>query len=246
MKIYGKINLRRWHAWVGIILSLPIFIVGITAVFIAHEGLLGLKKIPVKADWLPGYKAQSVRTEYKEIKCILITQTGLQYIGTKHGLFIFDQGKLNPVKELRGSDIKNIVKSPNGVFVAANNGAWFFEGHVWKEVFKDDVHNISVSQNGCIYLVTVQEGLQVSCDGGQSWVPETEIMPALHALTIPRTQQKIHFAKLMIDLHTGKALLGKTFIWLWIDIISCIILFLTVSGVYLWRKMERQKAELQG
>lgn len=249
MKTRYKINIQSWHIWSGIILSIPIFIVGVTAIFIAHEKALGLKKIPIHASWLPGYSTQSVKTECKEIKCVLTTQEGRQYVGTKYGLFVFDRETLYPIlypiEEIKGSDVKNIVECPNGVIVVTNKCVWFFDGTVWKKIFKGDVHNVSITRDGHVYLATAQSGLQVSLDGGRSWMPEEEITACLDSLPISGVEQKIDFNKLLVDLHTGRALFGKQFSWLWIDIIGFVFVFLTVSGVYLWWRVEKQKAEFQ-
>lgn len=243
MKTRCKINLQSWHIWSGIILSIPIFIVGVTAIFSAHEKALGLKKIAIHAGWLPGYSTQSVKTESKEIKCILTTREGRQYVGTKYGLFVFDQEKLYPIEEIKGTDVKNIVECPHGVLVVTNKDVWSFEGTTWEKIFKGDVHNVSVTRDGSIYLSTVYAGLQISHDGGRSWTLEWEIAACLNSLPISKVEQKISFNKLLVDLHTGRALLGKQYSWLWIDIIGFVIVFLTVSGVYLWWKQESQKAE---
>jgi hypothetical protein len=42
-----------------------------------------------------------------------------------------------------------------------------------------------------------------------------------------------------MDLHTGKALLGKHAEWLWIDLVGGALLFLSLTGVYLWWRGRR-------
>jgi hypothetical protein len=38
-------NARNWHNWISIILVLPILIVAITAIFIAHHKALGMEQL---------------------------------------------------------------------------------------------------------------------------------------------------------------------------------------------------------
>lgn len=41
---------RQIHLWSGVLLALPMFIVGVTAILIAHEKSLGIKDVPI--NWL--------------------------------------------------------------------------------------------------------------------------------------------------------------------------------------------------
>lgn len=79
-----KYNNRRWHSWISAILALPILIVGLTAIFIAHDKALGLKKMGVSAEWLPGYG--QTKSEHAELRATLPLADGGLWLAAKGGL----------------------------------------------------------------------------------------------------------------------------------------------------------------
>lgn len=57
----SKFNYRKWHAWLSFILSLPIFLVAVTSMLIAHSQALGFREIKIYPNWLPGHTAPNER-----------------------------------------------------------------------------------------------------------------------------------------------------------------------------------------
>lgn len=47
-------------------------------------------------------------------------------------------------------------------------------------------------------------------------------------------RERITLGKLMLDLHTGRAFLGKEAEWIWIDLLGLVWVFLGGTGLYLW------------
>lgn len=240
----------KWHRKLGVFFVAPILIVGFTAIFMVHGKTLGFKQIMVDASWLPGYGAEAMKMKQREIKSGLALPDGKRYVGTKLGLFEFQRGSLIPIREFQGMDIKNIARNKNDVFVATKQGVWasFNSGETWKKIYGNDVHGVSVAENGEISIVAHDEGLLVSLDQGKHWSKQTQLGELLAALPAPALKpEKISLAKLVGDLHTGKAFLGKSGEWLWADILGLLMIFFTVGGFYFWvwkkqRQMQPRKA----
>ena len=84
-----KMNLkaRDWHNWVSVILLLPMLLVGLTAVFLAHKKELGLNELDVTAyvSWLPGYGDGALARGAPEVRAFLLAPDGRTYVGTQRG-----------------------------------------------------------------------------------------------------------------------------------------------------------------
>ena len=59
-------NSRKWHAWLSFTLALPILLVAVTAILIAHSQKLGFRDIKVDPSWLPGYAMAQTEREQHE------------------------------------------------------------------------------------------------------------------------------------------------------------------------------------
>ncbi len=232
-----KINWRTWHAWLSVILSLPLFIVGATALFLAHGKTLGLNKIGIDALWLPGYAMTASKQEPVIIKA-LHAEEGVYYVGTRTGLFMLNAGRSEAVEALRGTDVRSIASATGKLVAGAKTGVWLKDGNEWRNIYSTEVFAAGIMPDGAIFASPVSGGLAVSRDGGSTWSNDAAIaalMPAAHGETLTMN-------KLIMDLHTGKAIMGRHWEWLWIDILGAIIIFLTLSGVYLWWQGQRRKA----
>ena len=230
-----KRTLRKWHKWAGVIIAIAFCIIGITTLFFAHGKELGFDDVFVNASWLPGYKTNSTKREEMEVKCCINTSEGEWLLGTKSGLFVISGGKATLVDQLQNMDVRNIIKNQNALFVATKQGVWMSRGNNWKRIYKGDAHGVTVGNNGEI-VVASKKGLRISNDNGKNWAKHAPLNDALSKFKRPNNAQKISLQKLMVDMHTGKAFIGKSLEWVWIDILGLTFIFLTGSGVYLWWK----------
>jgi hypothetical protein len=239
-----KLNARAWHIWVSIALALPILIVAITSVFIAHDRSLGLKEIPVNVAWLPGYGATDMTKEHMEVRSALVTRDGRTLVGTKTGLYAISDGQAVPVTGLEGIEVRDLAETPQGLFAVTKKGVWQDRGNGWEQVYPGDTWSINVSPSGEMALGVKEQGLVVSRDNGQSWEKAENVTLALAAIPAGASREKMTLGKLVMDLHTGQALLGKTWEWAWIDTVGGAMTLLTVTGVVLWRRSQQQKTSL--
>ncbi|PKO56370.1 MAG: hypothetical protein CVU25_10465, partial [Betaproteobacteria bacterium HGW-Betaproteobacteria-19] len=148
---------RKWHIWVSLILALPILIVALTAVFIAHDKALGLKEIPVAAGWLPGYGTEAAQKARLEPRASLISSAGEQYVGTNGGLYRIDQGRLVMVDAFAGVPVRALVEAPWGLVVATRNGLWVGRDGGWQRTHKGDAWNASLRAEGSLVVAAVKD-----------------------------------------------------------------------------------------
>jgi uncharacterized iron-regulated membrane protein len=238
-----KMNWRHWHAWLSVILSLPLFLVGVTAVLLAHHKALGLNAVDLNVGWLPGYR--SVRLSPPEIKASLLAVDGRHFLGTKAGLFVLERGQLTSVPAFRGIEVRSLAEHGSLLLVGGANGVWQHEAGAWRQLYPSTVHSVQISSGGIIQIATTAKGLLISHDGGQTWSPHRLSINALQQLPPEALKTNFALGKLVMDLHTGKALLGR-WEWLWIDALGALLVFLCLTGVYLWWKGQKRLAELGG
>lgn len=252
MKI--KFNTTAWHTWSGLILALPIFIVGITAIFIGHEKSLGTKEVMVNVSWLPAYSAEGKAYHYteelKDVKAFYQDASGKQYLGTKAGLMIFDGESVTHVEALQGKEIRSIAEKNGRLYVAGKYGLWINNANSeWAKVHDGDAHGVFPVSENEIALSLGKYGTVHSSDGGATWNKAKGLEAALAQVTpeqfvVKEETSAIPLKDLIMDMHTGKAFMGKNGMWIWIDVVGLAIVGLTGTGIVMWYLRRKKKAQL--
>ncbi|MBS4053076.1 MAG: PepSY domain-containing protein [Methylomonas sp.] len=235
-----KINWRHWHAWLSIVLSIPLFLVGVTAVLIAHNKTLGLKDMPL--NWLSDSPMRAA--ELPEIRASLSSRDGRRFLGGKSGLYVLQHDKIHAVAALAGSEVRSLSENQQLLVAAGSMGAWLLNGETWRAVYRKPVHQAHIGADNSIFLATVEHGLLVSRDLGASWQADQPSLAALQTLPPAAVRENYSFNKLVMDVHTGKAFMGKSWEWLWIDCLGLLLVFLALSGVYLWWQGQKRQTAL--
>jgi len=150
---------------------------------------------------------------------------------------------LQAVPALSGQEIRSLSANGSLLAAAGNRGAWLLYDGVWQQIHRRPAHQVQLAADGSIYLATLDNGLLTSRDRGATWAPLPQLEAALRA-SPPMPPEGYDFNKLVMDLHTGKAVFGKRFEWLWIDSLGLVMLFLSLSGVYLWWQGQKRQASL--
>ncbi len=224
------LNARQWHLWVGIILSLPMIIVGITAFFIAHEHDLGLDKVPVNATWLPGYQAEMKHGP--ELKSSFVSSTGERFLGAKYGVYQVQDGKATPVAGLEMAEVRGWLERDGVLYAAAKQGLYRREAGAWSQVLAMDVWTVTARVDGQLEAVG-KKMLWLSADG-KNWQEDASLKPLLKSMGQGGMKEAYTLKKLNMDLHTGKAFFGKEWEVIWIDVVGLSLAFLTLTGVWVW------------
>jgi len=236
---------RDWHNWMSVILAVPLLVIGLTSLFLAHKKELGLNDIDLTAAvaWLPGYRPATMKQAGPEVRASLAGADGREWIGTQNGLYVVADGRAQLVPELAGTQVRGLAQAPWGVVAATREGIWVERADGWRRAHKGDAWNASVRPDGSVAVAIKDMGLVTSRDG-ERWKPDPALAEALASL--PRAEvpgERVSLAKLMIDLHTGKAFLGKEAEWIWIDLFGAVWVFLGFTGLYMWWRMQTKRRD---
>jgi len=222
---------RKWHTWLGVVFAIPLFIVGVTTLFMAHEKSINLGKYWISTAFFPGYHGETMI--HNEIKSYFKDANGVEYFGYKMGLLTQKEGKITSVPFFDTHEVRGI-EMLNGHLLVGTRKALFIEQEgLFKEVLKKDIWDLSV-RDGVVSVVVNKDGLLSSHD-----------LKTWKSIEIPADTQKldrITLKKLNLDLHTGRALFGDRAMWIWEDILACCLLFFIATGIYLWYPKKRKKA----
>lgn len=239
-----NLKARDWHNWVSVILLLPMLIVGLSTLFLAHKKELGLEKIDLTpyVGWLPGYGAAKMHGSHTEIRSSLPLAAGGHLVGTQGGLFRVIDGRAEAVRELGGINVRDIAAAPWGIVVATKNGVWVESGKGWRKTVDSDAWNANALPDGSV-VVAIKEGGLLASHDGRIWEAVPGIAAALEALPGGEVRERITLGKLMTDLHTGKALFGKQMEWIWIYLLGVVWVFLGFTGLWLWWKSQTKRRD---
>ncbi|MEX2566818.1 MAG: PepSY domain-containing protein [Cyclobacteriaceae bacterium] len=249
-----KFNLRKqlfnWHMWAGIAFAIPVVLVSLTAIFIAHEKGLGTKKILVNAGWMPGYQTseQDLSHYLDDVKAF--AQKGdQQYFGTKVGVLQQKGDQLSVMSGTEGKEVRDLVFSEEALLVASKYGLYEISNSKSKELLKGDFHGITV--DGPKWVASLGKyGLMSSEDGGKTWEENMSFSKSISSASLASisTQldqsgqmEAVALEKLILDIHTGKAFFGEGAMWVWIDLIGISLLLMTVTGIWMWYKRKYGK-----
>ncbi|OHD88986.1 hypothetical protein [Sulfuricurvum sp. RIFCSPLOWO2_12_FULL_43_24] len=221
-----KRELRQWHIWLGVAFALPLLIVGLTTIFLAHGKALKLDEYAISSSYFPGYWSEKKKMQ-GELRVYFVAPNGAEYYGYKNGLIIQKEGKTQEVEEFAQDDIRSITLWNDQVVIGTKKGVFIENEGAYESILEADIWDV-MAQNDLLYAVS-KEGMMSYESEAQEWeevnLPERKACNDGDAVTLK---------KLNIDLHTGKALLGDKGMWIWEDILAISLLFFIFSGVFLW------------
>ena len=61
-------------------------------------------------------------------------------------------------------------------------------------------------------------------------------------VALPVEYKRYTLKNLIMDMHTGKAFLGKSAEWIWIDVLGIVLCLLSLTGVWVWWQGRRRAA----
>jgi len=233
---FPSFNPRVLHNWFSIALVLPLFIVGMSTFFMSHEKALGQYVI-------------AYTDEAAEIRDLLATADGRTFLATKAGAYqatsVQEQGKdkivFAPIEEL-SSEIRILEQLNDGrILAAGKHGLWLSEADgLWQQRYSGDVHGVQIEAQ-LWHVITKRKGVLMSRDQGLSWQKDSQIDQFLSSL---QGKRPLMLGDFMKDLHTGEALLGREYEWIWADILAFVLVLLSLTGVYMWWKSQKRKQAL--
>ncbi len=246
-----KVNLRKWHNWVGIVLSFPTFIVGLTAMFITFQGSYKGKSFEpqINVSWLPGYSSIPIEKDLirksKEIRASLTTEDSTRYIGTGIGIFAIRNDSIISFPKLFGYEVHCIQQTNSALWIGSKKGlyALTLSNGKLNHVFDKDIHHIEIKNDSSL-TVSDNKALYQTLDYGKTWKKDDKVYNLViseQQLTNFHTGKTIPLHKMIMDLHTGKAFFGKSFEGIWIFLVGLSIFLLSLTGVWMWAKRKFRK-----
>ncbi|MDP2371523.1 PepSY domain-containing protein [Rhodoferax sp.] len=230
-----KHSMRNWHTWGSVALGVPLLLVGLTNFFIAHQKSLGTKEIvlPIGGNAGPAVEIRASARIGNE-----------QWLGTMQGVFRIEDDTATPLQGSPSDEIRDLVSADGAVLLAGKRALWRYEGGRATQVYKADCWQIAVSPTG--YTAACKdEGLLTSTDG-MAWRALAVRFPSNSAHGANAKEAGIPLSKFIMDLHTGKLFFGKQYEWIWIDLLGLACVGLGLTGLVMWMRARRQRAQVQG
>lgn len=242
-----KTNWRKrffnWHLWSGLIFTIPILLVALTAILIAHEKKLGTKEIAISAGWLPGYSSEeNIKHYLDDVKDIEIVGNKTYY-ASKLGVVIVENQTISILKNTEGYEVRDLIFVGDSLWIASKEGLFVSTKNTAKFLKKGDFHGINLIDNK-LYALEGKHGFHISSDNGNTWInskiSETISKEKMQSFStsIEKSDylEKLTLEKLALDIHTGKAFFGNGSMWIWIDLIAISLLFMIFTGTWMWYK----------
>lgn len=235
-------NARRIHLWIGITLALPMALMAITGMLISMRSLANID-VPMR--WLSseGIPEHLPVTAYAE------TADGAVWIGNAQGLNRIKDQQVQAIEAFAGQEIVGLAAlavSPTPV-VATKMAVWSNTPEGWKSQLKGRVRQVSSLAGGQVLAIAggrgdMADGKPMFTADGSHWQPYQPILQAnsqLPALENPRVA--LHM--FLRELHSGAYWFGRGLgEMIWSNILGWILAGLSLTGLWMWWKVERQKA----
>ena len=247
-----KTNWRKlffnWHMWSGVIFTIPLLLVAVTAILIAHEKGLGTKEIAVNAGWLPGYGSEENIAHYLDDVKDVVIKNDSTYFASKLGVIINRNNKLSIVKGTEGNEVRDIHFQGDSLWIAGKKGLFLAIKESATIIKKGDFHGINLQGNQ-LFASEGKHGYHISTDFGRTW-KSTKISTTIGKENLDIFSKSIEkesfleslsLEKLALDIHTGEAFFGKNAMWIWIDLIAISLLFMIFTGIWMWYKRKYSK-----
>jgi hypothetical protein len=240
---------NNWHTWIGVTLSIPILIIGITAILLSHKDLMKGKK------YEKNEKTYLSMLNLSDVHSVVIDQDETIWFGTKKGLYASVNGKaslqsLNDSKEEEQPEIEHLALLHKRLFILTEDAVYRRSNNRIEKVKEGEFSDITEIGASDILLLGKNELLR-SHDYGDSWKEDEQLSDMAETLPFVKKvkkemkdgKEKKEFKKIVKDLHTGK-IFGKKYMWLWGDITGGACVFLVLTGLYMWVKKIRKKRAL--
>lgn len=219
-------------------------LVAITAILIEAPRSWRLGEISLPTRWVPGYAASNSARIFSQVKCGIVMDNGLTYVGTRKGLFEVRGDVAEAVDNLRGKDVFSLSLHAGRLLVGTRESAWLRETDGKWVMIADSRGAVSFASDGRIIFNRGLAGLHATADRGQTWLPLAAANAALIDAPYP---QRVTLSQLALDLHTGAALVGPRNMPAYVYVISAVLIVLALSGIlirptYLRFKRERRSS----
>lgn len=219
-------QIRAWHKWPGILFLFPAFLISITAILLALDSVLHMDRIKINVPTMSSGKYAE-----NEIKAMAVS-ANRQFAGSKNGLYILDAGEVKSVPELAGSDVRSLLLVNDTLYVASKQGLWQMVGNTINRLNDKDVFHVSRTLNNQLLISAGKKGVILLDRNGAEIRDNQMVKEIAEKLYGSKQRQPQTLHKLVMDLHTGEAIVGKTLMPFWIAFSGIQLLLLTLTGCW--------------
>ena len=219
-------QIRALHKWPGILFLFPAFLISITAILLALDGVLHMDRVKINVPTMSSGKYAE-----NEIKSMAVS-ADRQFAGSKNGLYILEAGEVKSVPELAGSDVRSLLLVNDTLYVASKQGLWQMVGNTIVRLNDKDVFHVSRTPNNQLLVSAGKSGVLLFDRNGAE-IGDNQLVKEFSAkLAGSKQKQPQTLHKLVMDLHTGEAIVGKTLMPFWIAFSGIQLLLLTLTGCW--------------
>lgn len=217
--------LRDSHIWLGVVFAIPLIVIGLTTTLLAFQQNFALDRYFVSSKYFPGYNDEKAGKKI-ELKAYF-ENNDYKYYGYKNALYIkLRDDEPKQVDFFNNMEIRKIGIYDGKLLVGTKNGLYMQNGTTYENVLKKEIWDFFVSKD--VHIVA-KDSIYVCKNDFNECKQEQQSIPT-------KPLGEISIKQLVLDLHTGKALFGKSFEWIWQVIFGVLVLFFVYSGFYLWYK----------
>lgn len=233
---------RRVHLWFAVILAMPMILMAISGILIAMRSV---SKVQVPMSWLG---AETV-PDRLPMTAYLEMPDGSVWIGNAQGLNKVEPDNTQSIEQFAGQEIVGLAAVPGKTLpvVATRMAVWTSAKGGWEATLRGRVRQLSALPNGKVLAIAggrgeMAAGKPMSTSDGDHWTPYSPAMNANKALpALDNPSVALH--QYMRELHSGAYFFGKgPGEMIWSNLLGWILALLSLTGLWMWLKVERQKA----
>ena len=234
-------NARRIHLWIGVILALPMVLVAITGILISIRSI-GNINVPMR--WM---SSESI-PEHLPISAYAETADGTIWIGNAQGLNRIKDQQVEVIETFNGQEIIGLatLSVATTPIVATKMAVWSSTEDGWKSQLKGRVRQLTAQSGGVLAIAggrgDMADGKPMFTLDGIHWQVYQPVMQANSKLPILENP-RVALHLFIRELHSGAYWFGKGLgEMIWSNILGWILTALSLTGLWMWWKVERQKA----
>jgi len=234
---------RRIHYWISIILAIPMALVAASGILISMRSV---SHATVPLSWL---RSETTPQQFP-ITAFAQTDDGAVWIGNAQGLYRVSANQTEEVSQFIGQEIIALAvrKKEDQPIVATRMAVWEKVDQQWVPVHRGRVRQLSILSDGTVFTIVggrgeFADGKPFVSKDPRAW-QSYELAQRANA-QLPRLENpRVPLHQMMRELHSGAFLLGKgPGEMLWSNILGWVLLSLILTGLWMWLKMERIKAD---
>ncbi len=235
---------RRIHLWVAVILALPFMVMAISGILISMRSVTQIK---VPMSWMG---AESI-PERLPIMSYLESSDGATWIGNAQGLTRVVQGQTEAIEAFAGQEVVGLaqVAEQSWPVVATRMALWVRQGDgQWNAVKRGRVRQLTRLADGRVLVI---QGGRGEMADGKPWITADGVTWEIHKRAMMSNKQlpklenpSVALHQFMREVHSGAYVFGKgPGEMAWSNIMGWVLIALCLTGLWMWFKREKQRAE---